>query len=259
MFGSISTPKDQSPTIKSVSHLFNYVRCISISKTSTELDRHATSMLPTIGETLAAECLTSNKFLDNADDHFFQPMWTLFIAVAVVSAYMWARRALKCTQLFAEGVLMAEAKVLERVLQNAAKLPLANQFALKKLLEDKLGAKCNMPKMPNFEALIEALARPKSIDTEVVQGDVEKGDVGRIDSLDRPPSGTPPLGTSMDAELVPDKEEEGVDDKTKDVEMAKAEAYFSQLSELEPVQMNKFAEVVWVAKADADRAFDLEV
>ena len=221
-------------------------------------------MLPTIGQTLLAECLTSNKFLDNADDHFFQPMWTLFIAVAVVSAYMWARRALKCAQLFAEGVLMVEAKVVERVLQNAAKLPLANQFALKKVFDD-LGTKLKLPEMPNIDALarlnFEALARLKSIDTEVVQGDVEKGDMGRIDSLDRPPSGTPPLGTSMDAELVPDndKEEGSVDDKTKDVEMAKAEAYFSQLSELEPAQMNEFVEAVWVAKADADRAFDLEV
>ena len=211
-------------------------------------------MLPTIGQTLAAECLVSNKFLDNADDHFFQPMWTLFIAIAVVSAYMWARRALKWAQLFAEGVLMAEAKVVERVLQNAAKLPLANQFALKKALED-VGAELKLPEVPNFVML----ARLKSIYTE--DKDVEKGDVGRIDSLDRPPSGTPPLGTSMDAELVPDndKEEGGVDDKTKDAEMAKAEAYFSQLSALEPAQIKLFAEAVWVAMADADRAFDLEV
>ena len=209
-------------------------------------------MLPTIGQTLAAECLVSNKFLDNADDHFFQPMWTLFIAVAVVSAYMWARRALKCAQLFAEGVLIAEAKVVERVLQNAAKLPLANQFALKKALED-VGAELKLPEVPNFVLL----ARLKSIHTE--DKDVEMGDVGRIDSLGRPPSGTSPLGTSMDSELVPDKEEGGVDDKTKDVEMAKAEAYFSQLSKMGSVQMNEFAEAVWVAKADADRAFDLEV
>ena len=217
-------------------------------------------MLPTIGQTLAAECLISNKFLDNADDHFFQPMWTLFIAIAVVSAYMWARRALKSAQLFAEGVLMVEAKVVERVLQNAAKLPLANQFALKMVLGD-LGSKLKLPEMPNIETLarFEALARLKPKDPEVVQEDVEKGDVGRNDSLDRPPSGTPPLGTSMDAELVPDKEEGGVDDKTKDDEMAKAEAYFSQLSKMGSVQMKEFAEAVWVAKADADRAFDLEV
>ena len=215
-------------------------------------------MLPTIGQTLEAECLTSNKFLDNADDHFFQPMWTLFIAIAVVSAYMWARRALKSAQLFAEGVLMVEAKVVERVLQNAAKLPLANQFALKKALED-FGSNFKMPEVPNFVAL--ARLKSKSKDSEDVQGDVEKGDMGRIDSLDRPPSGTPPLGTSMDAELVPDndKEEGSVDDKTKDVEMAKAEAYFSQLSKMGSVQMKEFAEAVWVAKADVDRAFDLEV
>ena len=119
-------------------------------------------MLPTIGQTLAAECRASNLFLDNADDHFFQPMWTLFIAVAVVSTYMWARRALKLAQLFAEGVLMAEAKVVERVLQNAAKLPLANQFALKKVFED-LGSKFKLPEMQNFEKLarFEALARLK--------------------------------------------------------------------------------------------------
>ena len=213
-------------------------------------------MLPTIGQALAAECRTSNAFLDNADDHFFQPMWTLFIAIAVVSAYMWARRALKSAQLFAEGVLMVEAKVVERVLQNAAKLPLANQFALKKALED-FGSNFKMPEVPNFVAL--ARLKSKSRDSEDVQGDVEKGDMGRIDSLDRPTLGTPPLGTSMDAELVPDKEEGGVDDKTKDVEMAKAEAYISKLSELEPAQINEFAEVVWAAKADVDHSFDLEV
>ena len=115
-----------------------------------------------LGDYFAEECADVKDSYAGADAHkyFFDPTYTLFIAIAIVSLRMWLRRCLIALTLIFEGVvfnnLTAAAESLKLAIHAAAKRsPTVQAGLLLSLNRNVIG----MPDIPSFGALVRAFQR----------------------------------------------------------------------------------------------------
>ena len=115
-----------------------------------------------LGDYLARECVdvTDSYAGADANKYFFDPTYTLFIAIAIVSLRMWLRRCLIALTLLFEGVvfnnLTAAAESLKLAIHAAAKRSPTVQAGLLFSLNSNDNG---MPEIPSFGALVCAFQR----------------------------------------------------------------------------------------------------
>ena len=133
-----------------------------------------------LGDYLAQECddVTNSYYVGaDANKYFFDPTYTLFIAIAIVSMRMWLRRCLIALTLLFERVVFhnltaAAAESLKLAIHAAAKRsPTVQAGLLLSLNSNKIG----MPEIPSFGALVRAFQR-RDQDHGGAVSDQEAGD-----------------------------------------------------------------------------------